>query len=89
MLTGPDLRSITAVLTRASFCLTLSTFCRTAPILNTEKSCNLHQRLPAISTMLKVKLRHLNLLEGELNAASEDALRVRTGIRIDVLHDFP
>jgi len=39
--------------------------------------------------MLKVKLRHLNLLEGELNAASEDALRVRTGIRIDVLRDFP
>ena len=26
--------------------------------------------------MLKVKLRHLNVLEGELNAASEDALRV-------------
>jgi hypothetical protein len=29
--------------------------------------------------MLKVKLRHLNVLEGELNAASEDALRVSEG----------
>ena len=30
--------------------------------------------------MLRVKLRHLNVLEGELNAASEDALRVSEGV---------
>ena len=39
-----------------------------------------HRKPPAktkrTTTMLKVKLRHLNVLEGELNAASEDALRV-------------
>ncbi|GAB5029629.1 Hypothetical protein NocV09_00102430 [Nannochloropsis oceanica] len=33
--------------------------------------------------MLKVKLRHLNVVEGELNAASEDALRVAIPIRAD------
>jgi len=33
-------------------------------------------RRPSTTTMLKMKLRHLNVLEGELNAASEEALRV-------------